>query len=172
MLHPELIMHGILLEDLPKWSTAKLREARKNQANRSVWPHIDLILEERKNDAEADHRESEKNAWNGLQKRVDDIERKIPREKSEWRTWSLWVAVIALGWQIGEKIPWRSLLPTPATIDAQKASASIPLLPAHSPESYQQSPDGSKSEAPVESSPPKAATESPLSKTPAEHPRE
>lgn len=131
-------------------------------------------------DETAKHRETLEQGVSSFNQRLETINGEVSRikdkqaepPKSEWRTASLWVAVIALGWQVVEKIPWRSLLPTPATIDAQKANQSKLSPPAHAPESVQPSSVASKSEAPVESSPPKAATESPLSKTPAEHPKE
>lgn len=88
-------MPGIDIQDLPNWSTEQLRETLKNQSYRAAWPAIGHVLQERKNDAEAAHRESEKNAWDTLQQRVNDIESKIPRPKPEWTTWSFWLSVIA-----------------------------------------------------------------------------
>ncbi len=172
-------MPGINPDDYENCSVEELYGKLKGQSIHStLYVRIKNVIDRKISASQEAHRAHELKEWAVLHKAnldlqadVRKIEKKVEQPKSEFRTWSLWVAIIALAWQIGEKLPWRSLLPSSSLPSAGAAPKTTPLAPVQAADNLLDAQKAPK--ASVETSEESNRATEPQSRpTPAEHPKD
>lgn len=172
-------MPGINPDDYENCSVEELYEKLRGQSIHStLYVRIKNVIDRKTSASQEAHRAHELKEWAVLHKAnldlqadVRKIEKKVEQPKSEFRTWSLWVAIIALAWQVGEKIPWSLLLPSPALPAAGSTTKATPSAPVQAADNLPNEQNAAKSSVET-SEESKRATDLPVQPTEVGHPKD